>query len=245
MYDPFWLISTLNTAYGYTLKELPQQSSCLTLFFFNFRVSHRTKRSLMKSWLKFSPKLVPKRTQERYDGYILLCTISHLRPFLSVWRRLELVCVVAFYYVVRAMARVHLFLRHVKSCHRVRTGHEKPGKSWNFRIPFSRPGKSWSLVVGHEKLKLRMLDLSLKLWKRQVIRQCERHVFWFRPDSLFVYPECQRLFQRGFRFLSSLYSAYGRRCVGLRPTPKIPAAREKTCGTQGTICWTGSCKTIP
>ena len=141
----------------------------------------------MKSWLKFLPKLVPKRTQERCVGYILLCTISHLRPFLSVWRRLELVCVVAFYYVVRAMARVHLFLPHVAcvasvssrgpsrklgqeqkkklmtgegegnepffcfrsnfrvitrletlatqaiphvtSCHRVCTGHEKPGKS--------------------------------------------------------------------------------------------------------------------
>ena len=150
MYDPFWLISRLNTAYRY-LRELPQQSSCLTLFFFHFRVSHRTKRSLMKSWLKFSPKLVPKRTQERYDGYILLCTISHLRPFLSVWRRLELVCVVAFYYVVRAMARVHLFLPHVTSCHRVCTGHEKLGKSWNFRISFSTSGKSWNLVVGHGK----------------------------------------------------------------------------------------------
>ena len=89
----------------------------------------------MKSWLKFSPKLVPKRTQERYDGYILLCPISHLRPFLSVGRRLELVCVVAFYYVVRAMARVHLFLRHVKSCHRFRTGHEKPGKILEFHFP--------------------------------------------------------------------------------------------------------------
>ena len=202
----------------------------------------------MKSWLKFSPKLVPKRTQERYDGYILLCTILYLRPFLSVWRRWELVCVMVFYYVVRAMARVHLFLPHVKSCHRVRTGHEKPGKSWNFRISFSRPVKSWNLVVSHffsGKLKLCMLDLSLKLWKRQVIKQCERDVFWFRPDSLFVYPECQRLFQRGFLFPSRLYSAYGRRCVGLRPTPKIPAAREKTSGTQGTICWTGLCKTIP
>ena len=81
-----------------------------------------------------------------------------------------------------------------------------------------------------------MLDLSLKLRKRQVIKQCERDVFSFRPDSLFVYLECQRLFQRGFRFLFSLNSAYGRRCVGLRPTPKIPAAREKTSGTQGTIC---------
>ena len=25
---------------------------------------------------------------------------------------------------------------------RVRTGHGKPGKSWNFRISFFRPGKS-------------------------------------------------------------------------------------------------------
>ena len=109
MYDPFWLISRLNTAYG------ERASTARELFdsFFHFRVSHRTKRSLMKSWLKFLQKLVPKRTQERCVGYILLCTISHLRPFLSVWRRLELVCVVAFYYVVRAMARVHLFLPHV------------------------------------------------------------------------------------------------------------------------------------
>ena len=34
------------------------------------------------------------------------------------------------------------------------------------------------------------------------------------------YPGCQRLF-------------YGRRCVGLRSTPKIPTAHEKTSGTQG------------
>ena len=34
---------------------------------------------------------------------------------------------------------------------RVRTGHGKPGKSWNFIISFSRPGKSWNLVVGHGK----------------------------------------------------------------------------------------------
>ena len=33
----------------------------------------------------------------------------------------------------------------------VRTGHGKPGKSWNFRITLSRPGKSWNLSVGPEK----------------------------------------------------------------------------------------------
>ena len=27
-------------------------------------------------------------------------------------------------------------------------GHGKPGKSWNFRISFSRPGKSWNLGIG-------------------------------------------------------------------------------------------------
>ena len=34
---------------------------------------------------------------------------------------------------------------------RVRTGHGKPGKSWNLLISFSRPGKSWKLGVGHGK----------------------------------------------------------------------------------------------
>ena len=31
---------------------------------------------------------------------------------------------------------------------RVRTGHGKPGKSWNLRISFSRPGNSWGLIFG-------------------------------------------------------------------------------------------------
>ena len=30
---------------------------------------------------------------------------------------------------------------------RARTGHGKPGKSWNLRISFSRLGKSWNLIV--------------------------------------------------------------------------------------------------
>ena len=34
---------------------------------------------------------------------------------------------------------------------RVRTGHGKPGKSWNLRISFSRPGKSWNFMVSHGK----------------------------------------------------------------------------------------------
>ena len=40
------------------------------------------------------------------------------------------------------------------------------------------------------------------------------HIFC---NTIKTYPGCQRL----------VASAYGRRCVGLRPTPKIPAAREK------------------
>ena len=35
--------------------------------------------------------------------------------------------------------------------YRVRTGHGKPGKSWNLRISFSRPWKSWNLIVGPGK----------------------------------------------------------------------------------------------
>ena len=34
---------------------------------------------------------------------------------------------------------------------RLRTGHGKPGKSWNLRISFSGPGKSWNFMVGHGK----------------------------------------------------------------------------------------------
>jgi len=35
--------------------------------------------------------------------------------------------------------------------YRVRTGHGKPGKSWNLSISVSRPGKSWNLIVGYGK----------------------------------------------------------------------------------------------
>ena len=31
---------------------------------------------------------------------------------------------------------------------RVRTGPGKPGKSWNFVLPFSRTGKSWKMATG-------------------------------------------------------------------------------------------------
>ena len=34
------------------------------------------------------------------------------------------------------------------TCSRIRTGHGKPGKSWNLRISFSRPGNSWNFIVG-------------------------------------------------------------------------------------------------
>ena len=34
---------------------------------------------------------------------------------------------------------------------RVRTGHGKPGKSWNLSISVSRPGKSRNLIVGYGK----------------------------------------------------------------------------------------------
>ena len=47
-------------------------------------------------------------------------------------------------------AKIYLREKKLKG-YRVHTGHEKPGKSWNFRISFSRPGKSWNLGVGHGK----------------------------------------------------------------------------------------------
>ena len=45
---------------------------------------------------------------------------------------------------------------------RVRTGHRKPGKSWNLRISFSRPGKSRNLIVGPRKSwKIKVLFVRL------------------------------------------------------------------------------------
>ena len=39
-----------------------------------------------------------------------------------------------------------------------RTGHRKPGKSWNLSISFSRPGKAWNLIVGPwESWKIKVL----------------------------------------------------------------------------------------
>ena len=64
--------------------------------------------------------------------------------------------------LVSANMAAHWWLGCLSSCFfffsdifqsvRVRTGHGKPGKSWNFRISFSRPGKSWNLIVGPWKL---------------------------------------------------------------------------------------------
>jgi len=51
----------------------------------------------------------------------------------------------------------------ISPIHRVRTGHGKPGKSWNFRISFSRPGKSWNLSVGHGKSWKMVLIVQNKL----------------------------------------------------------------------------------
>ena len=55
-------------------------------------------------------------------------------------------------------------------------------------------------------------------------------VFTMTPSHM-TYPGFQRLFQRGFRFLSSLSplvaSAYDRRGVGLRPTPSLRSRRRK------------------
>ena len=49
---------------------------------------------------------------------------------------------------------------------RVRTGHGKPGKSWNSLISFPRPGKSCNLGVGHGKSRNLGVGYG-KSWKNQ------------------------------------------------------------------------------
>ena len=48
--------------------------------------------------------------------------------------------------IAMAATSFSLKITHRES-HRVRTGHEKPRKSWNLRISFSNPGKSWNVIV--------------------------------------------------------------------------------------------------
>ena len=67
---------------------------------------------------------------------------------------------------------------------RVRTGHGKPGKSWNLSISVSRPGKSWNLIVGYGKawkiivcVVRKLLQVSIskdKIKYRQVISEDTR-----------------------------------------------------------------------
>ncbi len=61
-------------------------------------------------------------------------------------------------------------------------GHGNPGKSWNFRISFSRPGKSLNLSVGHEKS-----------WKMVLIVQNKLGRLFFVKKRVKTYPK-SRLF---------------------------------------------------
>ena len=59
------------------------------------------------------------------------------------------------------MSQLIFFIVICLSLDRVRTGHGKPGKSWNFIISLSRPGNSWNLGGGHGKSwKIVMLSMS-------------------------------------------------------------------------------------
>ena len=59
----------------------------------------------------------------------------------SVWRICKWTLGLKESMLMLSKASVMIFFR-------VRTGHGKPGKSWNLRILFSTPGKSWNLIVG-------------------------------------------------------------------------------------------------
>ena len=78
---------------------------------------------------------------------------------------------------------------------RARTGHGKPGNSWNLRISFSRPGKSWNLIVSPWKLwKIKVLfsrsvtadDKECKIKRSNNIKQHERQAFWWIAEFVSV-----------------------------------------------------------
>ena len=85
---------------------------------------------------------------------------------------------------------------------RVRTGHGKPGKSWNFRISFSRPGKSWNLSVGHGKSWKMVLIVQNKLGKlffvrKRVKRTRNQEKFWKFPRKMVKFRSWETLKSHG------------------------------------------------
>ena len=64
--------------------------------------------------------------------------------------------------------------------YRVRTGHGKPGKSWNFRISFSRPGKS---------------EFKCGSWENDVYQKVQNKLEFFREENGKILPKMKDDFQ--------------------------------------------------
>ena len=66
---------------------------------------------------------------------------------------------------------------------RVRTGHRKPGKSWNFVVSFSTLGKSWISIVGHGKsLKITFMEKITKSSHTRVGRTSLRAILVLQQE---------------------------------------------------------------
>ena len=80
------------------------------------------------------------------------------------------------------------FFSPLSSRHRVRTGHRKPGKSWNLGISFSRPGKPWNLIVGPStpwQIEVLFRRLVTTDDKARIMKMRERRAFWWIPEFVF------------------------------------------------------------
>ena len=70
-------------------------------------------------------------------------------------------------------------------------GHGKPGKSWNFRISFSRPGKSWNLGVDHGKS-----------WKIMFFKKYKINWGFFAKEIVETYPKWKTISKEMVKFRS-------------------------------------------
>ena len=76
----------------------------------------------------------------------------------------------------------------------------------------------------------------LAQWLPICVQDTTKNALQIMSLAAYAVPWVPETFLARLPVLSSLFlaaSAYGRRCVGLRPTPKIPAAREKNLCSPG------------
>ena len=107
---------------------------------------------------------------------------------------------------------------------RVRTGHGKPGKTWNLRISFSRPGKSWNFKALRNRLVMH-LSMSSPRWGRGGSGKPREFYCGIYPNFIREKrskPFVSANFDNSFSPWGGDFDNFFRKCQNLHPMPDPP-----------------------